>query len=306
MIKPRRLHAGDRIAVVAPASPFDRAEFDAGIRELRALGFEPVYGEEVFARRGYVSGDARLRAEAIRAAWTDPGVAALIAVRGGYGSVQTLPLLSMREATVTRKAFVGYSDLTAILIALLKAGLVCFHGPMLAGRLAKGPEGFDRDTFVRALSEARPLGELHAARLVTLNAGEAAGPLMGGTLTQLVASLGTPFAFDPPQGHVLFIEDVAERPYRLDRMLTQLRLAGILGRAIAIVVGELPRCDEPGGEPTGIAAVADVLRDFRGPIVAGFPSGHTTGPAMTLPLGVSARVVASANPRLVIEEAAVE
>jgi muramoyltetrapeptide carboxypeptidase len=132
------------------------------------------------------------------------------------------------------------------------------------------------------------------------------GPLFGGTLTQLVASLGTPFAFAPPAGHVLFLDEVGERPYRIDRMLTQLRQSGVLARAAAVVVGELPRCDEPSGEPTGRGVVADILEDFPGPVLVGFPSGHTAGPTMTLPLGVRCRVVADSRPRLMIEEAAVE
>ena len=112
--------------------------------------------------------------------------------------------------------------------------------------------------------------------------------LVGGTLTQLVASLGTPFAFDPPAGCVLFLDEVAERPYRLDRMLTQLRLSGLLARASAIVFDELPRCDEPGGSPTARDTVRRVLADFRGPVLFGLPSGHTDGPTLTLPFGVMA------------------
>ena len=130
--------------------------------------------------------------------------------------------------------------------------------------------------------------------------------LLGGTLTQLVASLGTPFAFAPPQGYVLFLDEVSERPYRLDRMVTQLTQAGLLARASAVVIGELPRCDEPSGDPTARAAMADLFADFPGPVLIGFPSGHTAGAAMTLPLGVTARVVAGARPRLIIEESAVQ
>jgi muramoyltetrapeptide carboxypeptidase len=135
--------------------------------------------------------------------------------------------------------------------------------------------------------------------------GEAVGELVGGTLTQLVASLGTPFAFDPPAGCVLFVDDVAERPYRIDRMLTQLRLGGILERVAGIVFNEMPRCEEPDGELRARDVVRDVLRDFRGPILFGLPSGHTDGAALTLPFGVLARVLAGSRPALVIEEAAV-
>jgi muramoyltetrapeptide carboxypeptidase len=306
MQKPRALVSGDRIAVVAPASPFKRDEFDRGIDELRRLGFEPVYDESVFDRRGYVAGDAAARAAAIRAAWEDPSIAAVIGVRGGFGSAQLLPLLDATLSRTANKPFIGYSDLTSILTFLTTScGLVAFHGPMLAGRLARGAEGYDRRSFVSALTRAEPMGELAAPNLEAINPGEASGPVFGGTMTQLLSSLGTAYAFSPPAGCVLFFEDVGERPYRLDRMVTQFRQAGILARASAVVIGELPNCDEPGGDPTARAVMADLLTDFPGPVLMGLPSGHTIGPALTLPLGVRARVVAGPSPKLVIEESAV-
>jgi len=128
----------------------------------------------------------------------------------------------------------------------------------------------------------------------------------GGTLTQLVSSLGTPFAFDPPAGHVLLVDEVGERPYRLDRMMTQLAFSGVLERASAIVFNQLPGCDEPGGRPTARETLADVLRDFPGPILFGLRVGHADGPAVTVPLGVNARVEATGTPAIVMEEAAVE
>ncbi len=305
--RPRALGPGARVAIVAPASPFDPAELEAGAHELRALGFEPVYDESVLARRGYVAGEPAVRAEAFLRAWRDPDVAAVIAVRGGYGSVQLLPLLDVGELRrAAPKAFVGYSDLTTLLSFLtIECRMVSFHGPMLAGKLARGADGYDRDSFRRCLCGTGPVGSLASLGLETLREGDAAGPLVGGTLTQLVASLGTPFAFAPPEGHVLFVDEVGERPYRIDRMLTQLAQSGLLARAAAVVFGELPGCDEPGGTPTARAAVADVLRDFPGPVLFGLSSGHTTRPALTLPLGVRARVVGGPQPRLLIEEAAV-
>lgn len=306
MRKPRALVPGDRLAVVAPASAFDREQFDAGIDELRALGFDPVYDETIFARQRYLAGPAALRAAALNAAWSDPSVAGIIAVRGGYGSAQVLPLLDRALAGRSAKVLVGYSDVTALLtFHTLGCGVVSFHGPMLVGRLGRREAGYDRDSFLRALSRPEPLGELRPEGLETIRPGEAAGPLLGGTLTQLLASLGTPFAFEPPDGCVLLLEDVAERPYRLDRMLTQARQAGWLARARAVVIGQLPQCDEPGGDVTARAVVGDLFADFPGPVVFGFPTGHTIGPAMTLPLGVTCRVIADTHPRIVIEEAAV-
>jgi muramoyltetrapeptide carboxypeptidase len=307
MRKPRALQRGDRVAVVAPASPFAREEFEAGLAELRTLGFEPAYDDTVFDRLGYLAGAAQTRATAFKNAWDDPSIAALMAARGGYGSVQVLPLLDASMITRHPKAFIGFSDNTSILTWLtLMCGVVSFHGPMIEGRLAKGEAAYDRDTFVRCLCRAEPAGDIVHPRVEVIKPGEAVGMLIGGTLTQIVASLGTPYAFDPPSGCVLFLDEVGERPFRIDRMLTQLRLSGRLGRASAVVFGELPNCDEPGGTPTGRATVADVMKDFPGPILFGLPSGHTAGATLTLPFGVQTRVVAGASPRLVVEEAAVE
>jgi muramoyltetrapeptide carboxypeptidase len=307
MLKPRALAPGDRIAVVAPASAFNRDEFDRGIDEIRRLGFTPVYDESVFARHRYLAGTAEVRARALRAAWRDDSIAAVIGVRGGYGSAQLLPLLDVGEARQARKPLIGYSDLTSLLTFLTTGcGMVAFHGPMLVGRLGRGDGGYDTDSFVKALCRREPMGELTAPGVQSIRNGEAKGPLFGGTLTQLLASLGTPFAFSPPAGYILFLDEVGERPYRLDRMVTQLRQTGLLARASAVVIGELPRCDEPDGDVTAREVVADLFQDFTGPVLLGFPSGHTVGPAMTLPFGVTCRVIAGERPRLVIEESAVE
>lgn len=306
MRKPRALAEGDRIAVVAPASPFERDEFDRGIDEIKQLGFVPVYDASVFARRAYVAGSPEVRAAAFRAAWDDPGIAGVIAVRGGYGSAQLLPLLDAHAIRLSAKCFIGYSDLTAMLTFLtLSCGVVAFHGPMLEKRLANGEAGYDRDSFRRAVCRPAPMGEITSPSLEILRPGTALGTLLGGTLTQLLASLGTPYAFAPPPGYVLFIEEVGERPYRLDRMVTQLKQARLLEHASAVVIGELVRCDEPTGGVTGHAVMADLFADFPGPVLIGLPSGHTSGPALTLPFGVMARVVADGQPRLVVEEAAV-
>ena len=308
MRKPRILRQGDRIGVVAPASAFARDEFDAGLAELRALGFEPTYEESVFERHAYVAGPAEVRAAAWLNAWTDPSIAAVIAVRGGYGSVQILPRLAQLDFdAIEPKAFIGYSDNTSILSWLTtRKGIVTIHGPMIEGRLAHGEAGYDRDTFLRCVCRPEPMGEISHPQTETLRPGECTGMLVGGTLTQLLASLGTPFAFDPPQGCVLFIDEVAERPYRLDRMLMQLKLSGLLRRASGVVFGELPKCDEPGGSVDARTVVREALADFPGPMLFGLPSGHTAGATLTLPLGVAARVIANSRPVLVIEESAVE
>jgi muramoyltetrapeptide carboxypeptidase len=276
------------------------------VRELRLLGFEPTYTDAIFARADYLAGSAQLRARDFMDAWSDPTIAGIVAARGGYGSVQILPLIDAGLVRSQPKVFVGYSDNTSLLIWLMQAaGLVAFHGPMIEGRFARGDAGYNRDSFLACVATAAPAGEVVDPHLETMQIGEARGVLVGGTLTQLVASLGTPYAFDPPRGCVLFLDDVAERPYRLDRMLTQLRLSGLLARASAIVFNSLPRCEEPGGSPAARDSVRNVLSGFPGPILYGLQSGHTDGPMLTLPFGVTVSVVAGSRPSLIIEEAAV-
>jgi muramoyltetrapeptide carboxypeptidase len=305
--KPRALAPGAQVAVVAPASPFEREQFEAGIAELRTLGFDPVWDDRVFARRGFVSGDAALRAASFDEAWQRPDISALIGARGGYGSVQLLPHLDPVQLAAQPRAFIGYSDLTSILTFLVcQCGIVAFHGPSVAGRLGRGTEAYDRVSFLATLMNVEPVGELIPDGLESVRPGDAQGRLLGGTLTQLAAAAGTPYALAPWDDTILLLEDVAERPYRLDRMLVQLRLSGALDHVRGIVLGTFPRCDEPGGSPTARGALADALADFPGPIVFGFPTGHVDGPAMTMPLGVRARLVAGATTRLIIEEAAVE
>ncbi len=274
--------------------------------ELKRLGFVPVYDETVFAREaGYLAGTPELRAGAFLRFWRDPGIRALIATRGGYGSVQLLPLLDRTTMTAAPKLFIGYSDNTSILSWLTcQCGLTALHGPMLDRRLSRGAAGYDESSFM-ALAQGGAGLTLAPDGLLVFQDGEAAGPLLGGTLTQLAASLGTPYAFDPPQGSILFIEDVNERPYRIDRMLTQLQLSGVLARASGIVFGEMRSCDEEGGKVTARDVIHRFMRRFPGPVVYGFPSGHTAGPCWTLPLGVQVRLTTRSHPSLLVEEAPV-
>jgi muramoyltetrapeptide carboxypeptidase len=298
---------GSRVVLVAPASAFSRAQFDAGVIELRRIGLDPVWDDDVFEKSAITAGGASLRAASLLRAFDGWMADAVIAVRGGYGSAEILPLLDVDRLVNSRTAFVGYSDVTAIHGFLGAHGLASVHGAMVEGRLAKGPQGYDANSFLRSLS-TEPLGELRPDGLESLlSAGGsfARGPLAGGTMTQLLASFGTPFEFKPPDGHVLFIDEVNERPYRIHRMLTQWRLSGRLERAAAIVFGQLPGCDEPGGKLKARDVILDALHDYRGPVLFGFPSGHTTSAMLSMPLGVACAVVADpARPAVIFEEAA--
>ena len=309
MRKARALTLGNRIAIVAPASPFARDEFDRGIAEIRTLGFEPVYDESVFARSrlGYVAGTPEIRAAAINAAWSDPSIAGLIGVRGGYGSAQVLPLLDRDLGQRVGKPFVGYSDLTALLTFHTSVlGLVAFHGPMLAGRLGRGAEGYDADSFERALCRLQPIGELTAPGVETIRGGEAARRAArrhGDTIARFA-------------GHAVCIRSagglrpVSRRGRRAAVSSRSHGHAAAADRAARACGGggdrraaELRRA---GRRSTARAVMADLFADFPGPVLIGFPSGHTVTPAMTLPFGVAAASSAAQGRALVIEEAAVE
>jgi muramoyltetrapeptide carboxypeptidase len=301
----RRLQSGDRIALVAPASSFPDEELNAGVGELKRLGFEPVFDDSILDKERFVAGSVDTRVKAITRAWRDDSIAALIAMRGGYGSAQLLPYLDPEILVDGRKALIGYSDVTALLDWYLRHGLVAIHGPMVDRRFSKGPSAYDELSFRKVMMGHDPAGEFAPPQLITLHPGTARGVLVGGTLTQLMASMGTPWAFEPPADSVLFLEDIGERPYRVHRLLTQAAQAGVFVNARAIVFGEFPGCDEPGGEP----AIKDVLRDFTAgfgrPVLFNFPSGHTAGATWTLPFGVQVEVT-STPAALRILEAAVE
>jgi muramoyltetrapeptide carboxypeptidase len=306
MIRPPALTPGSRIALVAPASPFSRDEFDRGATELRRLGFEPVYHDSVFDRGPFSAGPPELRAAQFVRAWSEPSVDAVMAVRGGWGSMQLLPELVGWEPQQRPKVFIAYSDNTSLLTWLTcHCGVTALHGPMLEGRIAAGPAAYDEPSLLAALTGRDAGMALRPEGIVSLREGTVAGPLFGGTLSMLCASLGTPFAFAPPEGHVLFLEDVNERPYRIERMLTQLSQAGVLRRAAAVVFGEMKGCQEGEGQLNARFVAELLAEEFHGPVIYGFPSGHTTGPCVTLPLGVRVEVRAGPNPSLVIEESAV-
>lgn len=302
----RPVGRGSRVAVVAPASGCTRDEVDRGLGELRRLGFDPVWDERLFDAQPFTAGTPGSRAEELQHALTRPDVDAVLAVRGGYGSVHTLPGLDAAAIRLARTAFVGYSDVTSVHAFLGgSAGLTSVHGPMIDRRLSRGPAGYDQTTFLTSLS-TEPLGEVTPAGMSVVKPGEATGLLVGGTLTQLVGLLGTPFDVPPPRGHVLFIDEVHERPYRLHRLLTQWQMAGRFASAAALVFGQLPDCEEPGATVTALDVVRELVADFPGPVLFGVPSGHTAAdvPLISLPFGVPVRVVAADPPRLVFTEAA--
>jgi muramoyltetrapeptide carboxypeptidase len=302
----RRLNAGDRVALVAPASGASREEVEKAAAGLIAIGLRASYDDAVFLKDRFTAGSANDRAQSIHRALVDPDIAGLIAIRGGYGSAQLLPLLDIKLIQSARKPLIGYSDITSLLCLYLQNGLNAIHGPMADRRLSRGAEGFDADSFQRVVMGEAPAGDLCPPKLEPMHAGSATGILVGGTLTQLMSLMGTPWALHPPAGSILFIEDIGERPYRVHRLLTQAAQTGLFTHARAIVLGEFPGCNEPGGEP----AIRDVLYEFTAalkiPVLFNFPSGHTSGPTWTLPFGVRAEVVSGPSPVVRILESAVQ
>ena len=254
----------------------------------------------------FTAGPPGVRALALLRALDAMDADAVMAVRGGYGSVDLLPLLDVDRIRRARTAFIGYSDVTSLHSFLNGiVGLASVHGAMIDGRLAKGPAAYDPATLLRSLS-AEPLGELAPDGLEVVQPGTAAGALVGGTLTQLLASFETPYAFRPPAPHVLFIDEVGERPYRLHRMLTQLGSSGRMASAAALVFGELPRCDEPGGSVT----VRDVVRDavrrlpWSGAVRLSLGPHHDADVERAAGCGRRRSSPIRRAPRLVIDEAA--
>lgn len=278
LIKPKRLKPGDTLAVVAPSSPFDRELFDKGLNRIEGAGFSVVLAEGIFDRTGYLAGTDEKRADQIHRFFEDPDISGVICARGGYGSLRLLSLIDFERIRRHPKAFVGFSDASVLLTALYRrSGLVCFHGPMVT-TIGRGAAGSTEALFAALTGEGRI--RLRSESGETIRPGKAAGPVCGGNLTVLCHLIGTPFA-PVFGGHILFLEDVGEPPYRIDRMLTQMQLAGALQGVRGVVLGDFKDC----GDPDHIGRiVAQAFSDARIPILAGIAAGHGDR-NMTLPIG---------------------
>lgn len=264
--RPPRLQPGDTVAVVAPAGPVPRAGLLAGLARLGDR-YRLRYDEAVFSRTGFLAGDDRRRLDELHRALGDPTVRAVLCARGGYGIMRLLPELVLGEP----KLVVGFSDVTALHGALLRHGQASLHGPTLThlGVLDEGHAA----AYLAALESPTPPPPW--AGLGGLVPGVASGLAIGGNLELVTRLLATPWAL-PLDGNVLFLEDVGERPYRLDRALTQLELAGAR-RLAAVVVGELVSCEAADGAgPCADEVVAERLARLGVPVVTGAPFGHGT------------------------------
>jgi muramoyltetrapeptide carboxypeptidase len=289
-IRPPALRQGDKVALIAPASSFSREGFLAGCERLRQMGYEPVYSESIFDRDIYFAGTAERRTRELKEYWQREDIRALICVRGGYGSNYLPEQLDFDLIAKQPKILMGCSDITTLLTAIHDhTGLVTFHGPMVAKDLASG--SFDFLSWNNSLGGAAEW-DVPTEGVEILRTGAARARLYGGCLSMLVASLRTPFEIQT-QDTILFIEDIAEKPYRIDRMLMQLRLAGKLERVRGFVFGEMLDCLPPVGESYTLQQVImRVLAGYNVPVVFGLKSGHVTGNNITLPIGMQAELAA--------------
>jgi len=289
--RPRPLSPGDRVALVAPSRPAAPDLVEASTAYLEARGFSVARGTHLCDAYHYLAGRDCDRAADVMEAFRDPEIGALFCARGGYGSGRILDRLDMDFIARHPKIVVGFSDTTGLHLGLYaRAGLVGFTGALADLDLAAAPHPLIEESLWRALSRPEPLGEIATAadELSVLRPGRGSGPLVPANLALLCSLLGTPFAPDLA-GAVLLVEDVAEPPYRLDRMLNQLRLAGILDHLSALVLGQFSDCFVPEDmdqSPTLEELVLDLTPPSL-PVLAGFPYGHVAR-RRVLPIGVRA------------------
>jgi muramoyltetrapeptide carboxypeptidase len=312
-VKPPRLHPGDTVGLIEPAGFTDDAfDLDLVKETIVAMGLKPKAAPHLAGRYGYLAGTDRDRAADVNAMFADKDVKAIFAVRGGWGCARILPLLDWTTIQRNPKLLIGFSDITALHLAIAaKAGFTTIHGPNAASSWGR----FSWDSFrVLAFDGATPTlatPESHDDRLVqragrirTFRPGAARGRLLGGNLTVLTALMGTPWLPDFT-GAILFIEDVSEPPYRIDRMLTQLALGGVLGRVKGVVFGQCTDCG-PAGASYGGFTLSEVLQQHVEPL--GIPAfqggqfGHVAN-QYSLPLGVEAEMDASAGTIRLLEPA---
>lgn len=314
LVCPPRLAPGQRVALIAPAGPMlERDDLTRGQELCRALGFEPVLGASAGNRHGYLAGTDDERLADLDGALRDPSIDAIWCLRGGYGVTRILDRVDFTPLLQRPKAVIGYSDVTALILAAHQAtGLVTFHAPM-----ARAPmTAFTREHFERALFRAAPAARLsrlsepanvlvpRSPRLLTLRGGVAEGRLLGGNLSLIAALQGTRHlpSFD---GAILFIEDIGEDLYRVDRMLAQLRMTGMLATLAGVIVGQFTEMRR--GTSEGALGFDEVLSTYFEPlgvpVLSGVPVGHVDD-QWTMPIGVRARLDAD-NGEVELLEAAV-
>jgi muramoyltetrapeptide carboxypeptidase len=302
--KPRALRPGDKVGIVAPASNVNPEMLEAGCNGLRRAGYEPFYFESILDRDLYFAGSVERRARELEDMFARDDVRAIICARGGYGS-NYLPLtLDPKKIVSHPKILVGYSDVTTLVCCMAdSANFVTFHGPMVAKDFAVA-DGLDLESWQNAVGGAAEWRIAKGSGAKPLQPGQAEGILYGGCLSMLVASLGTQHEIRTA-GTILFIEDVATKPYQIDRMLMQLKLAGKLKDVRGMIFGEMLDCRQgPDQDYTLEDVILRIVEDLRIPVAFGLRSGHVSRANITLPIGVRARLTVDDAVELRILEAA--
>jgi muramoyltetrapeptide carboxypeptidase len=312
---PRALYPGDTIAIVAPASVPDREAIERATSRLEAMGFRIKFFGDIFRQHGYLAGDDETRADELMQAVADPEVAAIFPARGGTGITRLLDLLDYNLFRKHPKILAGFSDITALHAALQReAGWATFHSPHPMDGIGAqdGLTDLSARTFWRAVLGENysahekpgyelPLTDIERASIVTTVPGKTKGEIVGGNLSLVCALLGTPYEFDM-QDRILLLEEVAEQPYRVDRFLSQLRLAGKLDILAGVILGQFTDCDPAAGKPSlGLAEIFDTYFGNLGiPVLSNFPTGHTPDNA-TLPLNMPVELDAGAKRLTILE-----
>lgn len=304
---PKALRPGDTIGMIGPSGSFkDQAMVERSAAAIAAQGFKVIVGESCRNKYGYLASHDGLRASDIGRFFADPAIDGIVCMKGGYGTPRILDLVDYKAVAANPKVFAGYSDITGLHLAFQRyAGFPTFHSPM--GVSMDGAfDDLSAASWKAALMTPAPLGRLAPlppAAPKALVGGTARGPLIGGNLSLVAALTGTPYAL-VPDGAIIFLEDIDEEPYRIDRMLTQLRLAGVFKRCAGVVLGHWTRCEpkDPERSLSLEQVFADVIVTAEKPTIAGFAAGHSV-PTLSFPLGVEAVLDADAGTLEIVEAA---
>ena len=295
IIKPKRLRPGDVIGICAPSSPpSSDKSVEKGITYLEGIGFRVEVGKNIFRKSGYLAGSDAQRAADLNSMFANPKVRAIFTVRGGYGAHRILPLLDYNSIRRHPKILVGYSDITAIHLALLsKVGLISFSGPMVAVEMCGGLKDKTEELFWRSLMSPKLLPSMRGKnykQLALRKGGIASGRVVGGNLSLMAALVGTPF-FPRIANPIYLLEEIDERPYRIDRMLQQMKLTGLFQKLQGVALGDFTDCEPTKGKPSLSLQqlFQDAFEDERCPVVSGFHFGHIRD-SLTIPIGVRVRL----------------
>lgn len=305
MIRGKALRRGDTIGLIAPASPVSKEKVDLSKAALEKLGFKVKIGASCYEQYGYLAGKDKVRAKDINKMFSDDEVDGTICIRGGYGTLKILNMLDYEMIKNNPKIFVGYSDITNIHIVLNQiCKLITIHGPMAASNMIENFDDYSKESLLRNIGNNTFIGELDnpaGEDIKVFNAGITEGEIIGGNLALIAASMGTPYEIDT-KGKILFLEDIDERPYNIDRMLTALLLGGKLEDTKGIILGDFNNCKPNSGEESLslMQVFEDIIIPLNKPTIYNIKSGHCH-PMLTLPLGARARLDANNGKIIMLE-----